>query len=100
MRRSTDPEDTDAELDRRLDRTAQLYEGRIVRVGGRGRGVVKSARGDEISFDPTTVDVRGTVRRVRSLRNGMRITFDVALTADGPQVTTIWVGTPEGLRNL
>ena len=72
-----------------------FYQGIIVRLDrARGKGMVRSNRGHDISFEfpfVTVVGARigGRMPGIEMLQEGERVGFDVGWTASGLRVTTI-----------
>ncbi len=72
-----------------------FYQGMILKLDrGRGRGVVRSHSGKEISFEFPFVtilgaEIGGTMPGIELIREGDIIGFDVGWTSSGLRVTTI-----------
>ncbi len=72
-----------------------FYQGIIVRLDrARGRGMVRSNRGRDVSFEFPFVSVvgagiGGTMPGIEMLKEGDRVGFDVGWTSGGLRVTTI-----------
>jgi hypothetical protein len=72
-----------------------FYQGIIVRLDrARGRGIVRSTRGRDISFEFPFVTVVGAgiggqMPGIELLAEGDRVGFDVGWTSSGLRVTTI-----------
>jgi len=83
----------ESDLDRELAALGAHYQGRL---GGldraRKRGHVELTGGRKVPIVFSALDLRGEGASPRRLRNGMRVTFDVVNTEDGPRVNRIWVG--------
>jgi hypothetical protein len=79
-----------------------FYQGIIVRLDrARGRGVVRSTRGRDISFEFPFVTVVGAAIGGRTpgielLSEGERVGFDVGWTSKGLRITTIKPLEPPG----
>jgi hypothetical protein len=70
----------------------RFYQGVIARIAwGSETGVIRSGNGREIPFVFPFVVVAGERRRVETLREGMRVGFDVGWTSHGLRVTVLKV---------
>ncbi len=72
-----------------------FYHGIIVRLDrARGRGIVRSNRGRDVTFQFPFVtivgaEIGGKMPGIEMLREGARVGFDVGWTSSGLRVTTI-----------
>jgi len=72
------------------DPRRRYYRGIILRLyPGSRTGVVRTAHGRDVPFALADVRLRGDDATFASLREGMRIGFDLGWTSRGVRVTTI-----------
>lgn len=90
-----DPDEAppDAGFLRLLGELANDYQGRLAGLDrSRSRGYVTASGGRKIPFVLSALELRGEITSPPQLRNGMRVTFDVVNTEDGPRVWRLWTG--------
>lgn len=91
-----DPEDIEAELSTLqdlVDRYGQRYRGVIQKIQHRrGVGAVKAHSGRLYTFSLATVYIGGLAKRLREVKPGMSVTFDLTHTEDGPRISHLWIG--------
>ncbi|MFN3198662.1 MAG: hypothetical protein ACE366_09655 [Bradymonadia bacterium] len=91
-----DPEDLEADLSTiqdLLDTYSRQFRGTLQRIHfKRGFGVVKGHNGKTYEFSVQTVSVGGALQRLRDIKPGMAVTFDLAHTERGPRISRLWVG--------
>lgn len=91
-----DPQDLEEELKSFqdvLDHYGRHYRGTVQRLHlKRGHGTVKAYSGKVYEFSAATVYVGGAVSRLKDVKPGMAVTFDLAQTEHGPRISRLWIG--------
>ncbi len=90
--RLADEDATEADLDALLAAVAQRYTGRVSQFQPqRGVGQIEAAGGRMLPFALSLLTMGGGAEQARRLRRGARVRYDVTLTAQGPQVSALWL---------